>query len=465
MLTGDKKVDAPIRDLMKELGSEKSLGSFRMNYDKDKGAFIYDEGDSKTLPLYQAAGGTKNKPKPIYDGKKPKYVEQSYDLIDSPAMVNHDGTPPEDTTKPDWESLPYAVSGPDQKKIEAAIDSGAVDAIANRIVARTQEAMKNPEIAAGAGWYSRMRDKLLAALGPQGREIFSQLLGATSAQTPVNENFLQGVDAKEGIDTGRYDQNRKDYLETRAAEENGTLNDIIRDRGYIDILQAKVKAWDKLARSTKLKAAEKQAAKAESARLKELISIPEESRTETQRFNIAAQATNMLPVRSNGKKFNANSLAVLKVIAGTWLDGAEAPKTPNFAGNLSGRTLQATIDVWAARELREIMHQGTGLPYRIQPKAEQGVDNGDFALGQIVMERAAKKLGMNPDDLQAILWFAGKHRWEEEGWTKNQGAEKSSFDDIFHVFFPEGEKPRTFAEGSEILKNMKESKEDEETEE
>ena len=67
------------------------------------------------------------------------------------------------------------------------------------------------------------------------------------------------------------------------------------------------------------------------------------------------------------------------------------------------------------------------------------------------MQRAAKKLDMNPDDLQAVLWFAEKHRWDERGWTKNQGAEKSSFDEVFKVFFPKGKKPLTFAEASKIF--------------
>jgi hypothetical protein len=74
---------------------------------------------------------------------------------------------------------------------------------------------------------------------------------------------------------------------------------------------------------------------------------------------------------------------------------------------------------------------------------------------QQVMRRAADKLKINPDDLQAILWFAEKHHWEEKGWTKNSGAEKSSFDDIFNMFFPEGGKPLSLAEAQEKLKNVK----------
>jgi hypothetical protein len=63
---------------------------------------------------------------------------------------------------------------------------------------------------------------------------------------------------------------------------------------------------------------------------------------------------------------------------------------------------------------------------------------------------------MNPDDLQAILWFAEKDFWDKKKWTKNEGAKKSSFDDIFDIFFPEGEKPLSFAEGSAMIKNARE---------
>ena len=102
------------------------------------------------------------------------------------------------------------------------------------------------------------------------------------------------------------------------------------------------------------------------------------------------------------------------------------------------------------------MFEGYGQPWRIQPKSETGVSNEDFALGQIILKRAADKLGMNPDDLQAVLWFAEKHNWDQRGWTKNEGAEKSSFDEIFHVFFPKGKKPLSFAEASKIFAEMKE---------
>lgn len=414
--------------------------------DQSVGGFIIDPGDATSLPVHQQA----SRGKPAFDAKgKPKYIERSYDLINAPNIKNYRGPGPEDVSKPNYKGLAYDLTLKGQKEIDAAIDSGAVDFAANRIVQITEQAMKNPEIAAGMGWYSRMRKNLLDALGEDGRELLSQLLGATSAKTPVEANFLQAMDALEGIRAGRYDRHRKSYLEMLAAEEGNNLTALIVERGYATKVRQMADELSKASR--KFKGDKKKAVLAEAAKLRSLGKTPASQWTKKDRFAIMINATDMLPMRSNGKKFNANSMAVLKVIAGTWLDNRKSPKTPNFAGNLSGRTVQATIDVWAARMLRETLYEGSTEPWRIQPRSETGVNNQDFALGQVIMQRAAKKLGMNPDDLQAVLWFAEKHRWDERGWTKNQGAEKSSFDEVFKVFFPKGKKPLTFAEASKIF--------------
>ena len=125
-----------------------------------------------------------------------------------------------------------------------------------------------------------------------------------------------------------------------------------------------------------------------------------------------------------------------------------APKTPNFAGNLTGRTLEATIDVWAARHLQRLGYEGHMKgPWRAQSAAEPAVSNMDFAFSQDAMRHAADRITaatgkkMNPDDLQAILWFAEKHHYEQRGWTRGQGAEKSSFDDVADRVFGKDGKP------------------------
>jgi hypothetical protein len=416
-------------------------------FDEDAGAYLIAAGDGESLPVYQQAD---KRGKPAVDGTgKAKFVPIDYDLLHGPGITKYTGPGPEDTTKPNYKGLAYDITQKGQREIDAAIDSGAVDSAANRVVDFTVEAMKNPEIAAGKGWYSRMRDKLLAAMGEKGRELFAQLLGATSAKTPVEANFLQAFDAFEGINAGRYDRHRKAYLDMLEAEDGNNLTALIVERGYTTKVRAMADSLSK--ESRKLKGKKKAEVLFKAGKLRDLAKKPASQWTRKDRFDITILAEDILPLRSNGKKFNSNSHAVLKVIAGTWLDNRKSPKTPNFAGNLTGRTLQATIDVWAARHLRELLYAGGNEPWRIQPRSEVGVNPQDFALGQIIMQRAAKKLDMNPDDLQAILWFAEKNKWDANGWTGVEGANKSSFDETFDRAFPSGQKPLTFQEVSKIL--------------
>jgi hypothetical protein len=145
-----------------------------------------------------------------------------------------------------------------------------------------------------------------------------------------------------------------------------------------------------------------------------------------QRYKDTGKITeDMKPTKENGAKFGMNSDAVLKVLAGTWLDSVEGPKTPNFFDNLFGRGTDATIDSWAARTMRRLGYdQVKGAPkqWRIQPGSEAGVSNLDFAFSQEAFRRAADKLGMDPHELQAVIWYAEKHHWAEQGWAKGGAA-------------------------------------------
>lgn len=185
----------------------------------------------------------------------------------------------------------------------------------------------------------------------------------------------------------------------------------------------------------------------------------------------------------SGSKFGANTDNVLQGMFNTWLDITEegqAPKARNFSLNLVGLSSGATIDVWAARYVRRMYHEWhqttegfNGLPdsnktffARVPPSAEQGVEGGylgkshysvkygtdgvaevvpakyqrpnpaepttggEFGTGQAVMGLATDyinqatggKLEMLPSDLQAIVWFAEKQLWMNNGWTNASGA-------------------------------------------
>jgi hypothetical protein len=59
------------------------------------------------------------------------------------------------------------------------------------------------------------------------------------------------------------------------------------------------------------------------------------------------------------------------------------------------------------------------------------------------MRNAADKIGINPDDLQSQLWFAEKQHYQDRGWTRGEGAKKSSFDDVFDKVFAKTGEPMT----------------------
>lgn len=258
-----------------------------------------------------------------------------------------------------------------------------------------------PAIAAGKGWYGRMRDFLQRSFGAN-IEVFGQLLGATSARTPVDTNFKQALEAVRLVALGKYDDLLQRFdahvMDIKAKAESGQLK----------------QEW-----------LQKNPNKRES-----LFVLNDEYRKAINTFKD-------VPLRDNGAKYNANSQKVLHALYGIWLSQTKGPKTPNFAGNLTGRTLRATIDVWAARNLRRLLYSNKIKKWRILPEQESGVKftvdkagnyGGDFEFGQRIYDEVARQLNMNPDDLQAVMWFAEKDVWETNGWTNIVGAEKSSFD-------------------------------------
>ena len=285
--------------------------------------------------------------------------------------------------------VPYDLLG--SPKLSKNKDRAVVQA-ADLLDVDARKAFNNPDISKGIGWYSRMREFLQQQFGAS-IEVFGQLLGATSARTPVDTNFRQALEALKLLSTGQYDGLLADF----SNHANKTYSDA--QSGEL------LRQWQ-----------EKNPGKRASA-----FKVEDEIRKQINKFE-------GIPLRANGKKYNANSQKVLHVLYGLWLDQTVGPKTPNFAGNLTGRTLKATIDVWAARNLRRLLYEGAREKWRPLPEQESGVTDPDFFFAQDVYDVVAKRLGMNADDLQALMWFMEKDVWEKNGWTSTVGAEKSSFD-------------------------------------
>lgn len=282
-------------------------------------------------------------------------------------------TPPEGVPKDVWQST------------LAARVFDEVQSVVDRAKAGDQAAI---DILSQASWYRSMRDRLRAEFGGIG-DVFADVLGTTSAQTGVEQNFDNAIEILRRFSRGEYD------------------NEL---RAYEDRLKA---------------------------------GMPVDSKTLTQLYKEGAFP---LITKASGQLFNANSPPSMGALLDLFraVKAGDSPKTPNFTGNLIGLTNEATIDVWAARMLRRV----ADLP-RIPPPAEKGVAGkhlvgstlydpkvgSEFGFGQDVFREAANEINssgiiksvapqigdLGPDDLQAVAWFIEKEKWTNNGWTSKAG--------------------------------------------
>lgn len=266
-----------------------------------------------------------------------------------------------------------------------AREEAIATAAADKLIEEARKAQENPEIKAGEVWYSLARELLQSTFG-EDVKLFAELLGATSARTAVDVNFGFALDAYNQFRDGAYDALLQKYNEGKRAFESGDL----------ETFRAENKN--------------------------------NENPTRGQFMDWWVEKNDLLPRQSSGKKFGMNSRPVLKVLDGTWLQEVKGPKTPNFTGNLVGSTFEATIDVWAARMLHRKMNEGNTMRWRILPENETGVSDADFFFGQKVFRKAADQLKMQPDSLQALLWFAEKQYWAEKGWSRMGTAAEAKSD-------------------------------------
>ena len=268
-----------------------------------------------------------------------------------------------------------------------------VQEIVDRAAAGDQAAK---DIIGQANWYRTMRTRLRQEFGGMG-DVFADLLGATSAQTLVQANYDNSLIVLRRFVRGEFDNEIAAY--------------------------------------------QKMVADGEPLDQKTLTKLHKD---EDSPFKLITKA--------GGQLFNTNSPAATGALLDMFrqIKAGQAPKTINFTGNLIGYGNDATVDVWAARYLRDI----AGLP-RIPPPAEKAVagnhltgstmDNprigGEFGFGQEVFTEAAKRINqsgiisevdasagqLGADDLQAVIWFLEKEKWTKNGWT-SKGGEGGSLD-------------------------------------
>jgi hypothetical protein len=218
-------------------------------------------------------------------------------------------------------------------------------AYANKLVAEARKALRDPAVAPG--------DHLL----------FSHLLGVTSPMENPVSNFLYALEAYQKFKAGDYDKHIDLYRKAYDMKKASTLQ-----QEHVDDLTGKPTKSDAHAMSEYI------------------------------------QHHDIVPRRDNGKLYGFHSDGVLQALARTLAEEANAPKTKNYASNLfSDKTTQATIDTWASRTMRRLGYQGGDAPWRLMPQSENVPTDLEFGFSQRAFDKAAKKLGMDADSLQAIM--------------------------------------------------------------
>ena len=251
----------------------------------------------------------------------------------------------------------------------------------DEIVGIIHRARNGDKVAAGIidhmAWYREVARRLRDEFGGFG-DMFADLLGATSPNTGVRENFNYSVDLLRRFVRGDFDKNLEAYSK---AIDSGVGPTEFRKLHDSDLLR-----------------------------------------------------------QFNGSQYGMNSVNAAKALVGMWraVKAGDAPKARNFALNLIGQSDKATIDVWAARFMQRLANYPR-IPPRAETGvagvhlADTDKVGGAFGFGQLVMDKAAaelraKGIDITAPDLQAVAWFAEKELWTKKNWTSAAG-EGGSFED------------------------------------
>jgi len=295
-----------------------------------------------------------------------------------------------------WQKLPWKFHIPKNKRTNKKTHKknmvNTMVSDVNELVKRAQAGDKDAiAILKEANWYRVMRSKLRTEFGGMG-DLFADILGATSAQTNVRQNWNNAIEVIRRFTKGEFDEE-------------------------IAMLQKRIDAGEDVSSKT-------------------LYQLAKDKKNPFE-----------LITKASGQFFGANSPAATMALLDVFrqIKQGKSPKTINFTGNLIGFTNEATIDVWAARYLRKI----AGYP-RLATVSEQGVSGthltestfenpqigAEFGFGQQVFGEAKDiinqsgviknydaSLGdLGADDLQAVIWFLEKDLWGKNKWTSEAGG-------------------------------------------
>src|SRR5262249_35730408 len=88
---------------------------------------------------------------------------------------------------------------------------------------------------------------------------------------------------------------------------------------------------------------------------------------------------------------------------------------------------------------RRLLYEPDVTRWRLAPRGEAGVGSatiggrGDYEFAESGYRKAAQRLGINPDDFQALMWFGEKAHYARNNWTGSAGATLGDFRNIMDM--------------------------------
>jgi hypothetical protein len=277
------------------------------------------------------------------------------------------------------------------------------DELAKRLREQHDQSISDPRVSLAKNWYN-LAENLIKRVFKDDFMFFAELIASTSSKTGVRENFLYALDAYNQFKEGKFDD-----IIAKTKEIWDGLNE--RDPKFWEPFLASLSEGS---RKTAHQPSRQRAL-----------------RNQALRWHIANNA--LVPKRKSGANYGINGFNVALALSRVWNELSGGPKTAQFTYNLAGTDLGPTIDVWVARTASRLLNEGNPEPWRILAGAEIGVSDVDFDVIADAYRKVADDLGLEPRQLQAMLWFGEKLIWDKQGWTKGAGKDLTSFVEMLEV--------------------------------
>lgn len=334
--------------------------------------------------------GTKNKPSDllnVYD-VNPDTSGQGWSPLEIVRVVDD---------QPVYKQIPYAFNNPPQDYAGTKEDyfNEMVDKVIQETIEiydRAKDGDKEAQaILNQKMWYDSEVSKGRETFGGL-YDLVADILGTTSAQTNVRDNWRNATEVVENYTKGKYDDVINKYNKILEKEQ-------ITSSEYAKLhYDLKKKKGDEVAQS---------------------------------KYPMLRKIN---PDGSFGALFNANSPATMLALMDQFrqLKVGGSPKTIQYTENLAGSGNQSIIDIWMGRFLRRLSGRD-----RIPPAGEKAVSGkvlvdgetigGEYGFGQKVFNQAVEELNnlgikIDPKQLQALNWFKEKELWAKNGWSPASGG-------------------------------------------